>query len=234
MRCVVRRVRRVAIGLLFLVVLAGESAHEAVAAHPRHRALCHRFRCETVASNANVSIVKLTGRPRFSEYLSHVAVWKPSGRITRLGDSAAFFDGASLGRFALAGSYVGLSTDTGNHETGEVSFSVSRVEARSGRREIVSQGTSLALLRQGCLPGGEPPADISALVVAETGAMAWISVQLGVFVSYPGVKVCELPPRSQIPVVLSDNLTIVRDSLAFAGHTLYWTQEGKPVSAPLN
>jgi hypothetical protein len=65
--------------------------------------------------------------------------------------------------------------------------------------------------------------------------MAWISTQVGFGTSVPGgVNVCELATGSQIPVVLAHSLTIPRDALALAAHTLYWTQEGLPRSATLN
>jgi hypothetical protein len=215
-------------------VVVGSTSDAYAAVHARARPLCARFRCEIVAADANVRVLKLTGRQRFSEYLSHAAVWKPTGRTTMLGDHAEFLGGVTLARFALAGPFVGVSTYTFNHENGEVGYSVTRLNAKTGRRETVSVGNSIALLRQGCLPGGSAPTRISALVIRETGAMAWISVQLGLFASYPGVNVCELPPGAHTPAVLAHDLTIARDSLALAGHTLYWTQDGQPHSALLN
>lgn len=178
--------------------------------------------------------MKLTTRKRYGEYLSHVAVWKPSGRVTRLGDYAEFFGGVTLDRFELAGSFVGLSTYTSNHETGEAAYTLSRVDARTGRRETIAVRNNLTLLRQGCLPAGEAPSGVTALVITETGAMAWISVELGVFSMFGGVRVCELPSGAPAPIVLAQNPTVVRDSLALGGHTLYWTQEGKAYSALLD
>jgi hypothetical protein len=178
--------------------------------------------------------VKLTSRQQYGEDLSHVAVWKPTGRLTRLGDYAEFFGGVVLDRFALAGAFIGVSTYRASHETDEAAYNLTRVNARTGHRETISLGTGLALLRQGCLPAGTAPSGVTALVIGETGAMAWISANLGLSSGAPGVRVCELPPGAQTPIVLAHDPTIVRDSLALGGHTLYWTQEGKPVSAPVD
>jgi hypothetical protein len=226
-----RSVRRLAIAFVCVVGTVGGAASADAAAHVDHRPLCARFRCQTIASNANVRVVKLTSRQLYGEYLSHVAVWKPSGRTTRLGDYAAFFDGVRLYRFALAGQFVGMATYTGNHETGEIGFTLSRLNVRTGHKEAISSEP----LHQGCSPGGAEGTDVPTLVITETGAMAWISENRGFGSGASGgMRVCELPAGAQTPVVLAQSLTIVRDSLALGGHTLYWTQEGKPVSAPLD
>jgi hypothetical protein len=193
-------------------------------ARTRRRPLCARFRCKTVADNAQVRVAAVTVSGRYGErYSEHVAVWKPSGRTTPLGDNGgnALGDGSFLGRFALAGRFLGYATVGFSHEeTGLAGYGVARLNVQSGHREDVTLGRDGTLANTRCV--GEAidagASGVTAIVATAAGTVAWIMA--GHFVPGPTV-VCEMSPGSQSPVVLAQSKEIVPDSLAVAGEHLY-------------
>jgi hypothetical protein len=76
--------------------------------------------------------------------------------------------------------------------------------------------------------GSEGVGDVSAIVLENDGAVAWMTTRLarGPHTVYAfdtnGIR------------VLAEGTNIGPSSLALAGSTLYWTQEAKPMSATLN
>lgn len=68
-----------------------------------------------------------------------------------------------------------------------------------------------------------------AIVAMSDGAVAWI-VETGTNAADYQVHAIDKSGSR----VLASGSNIEPQSLALAGNTFYWTQEGKPISAPLN
>jgi hypothetical protein len=198
-------------------------------AHARPAALCRRFLCTTVASDGDVRVVLLASRDRGDlEYGSHAAIWKPSGRVTRLGDYALFHGGIGLWRLALSGRFLAYATYLPEYQYGTSDFTVSRLNAETGHRESLS--ISATEDYGGCIGGGiVPQSQVSAIVVNNDGTVGWITAELRPFSATTTIDyhVCALPPSSVMPEVLAHSSRIDRHALAFSRCRLYWREGGE-------
>jgi hypothetical protein len=84
------------------------------------------------------------------------------------------------------------------------------------------------VLRQISAPGTENIGPVSGMVVKSDGAVAWISEPLA---GGP----CEVHAVDKNGSrLLASSTEVDPSSLALGGSTLYWTQDGKPMSSSLN
>jgi hypothetical protein len=135
-------------------------------------------------------------------------------------------DASALGRFALAGRFVGYATSSYNHEYLESAYGVVRINAQDGRREGVplpDQDLSVGEAPQPWALCGVETRPVTALVVTNAGTVAWAK---------EGV-VCELPHGSRTPVLLANSRTIGLYSLRLAGGHLYWREGATTRSLPM-
>jgi hypothetical protein len=217
--------RRAAILALCALSVSGSLWSVDAVARTRHRPLCARFRCKTVADNALVRVASVTVNGPYGEaYLEHVAVWKPSGRTTPLGDNGGNgFDCRCLGRFALTGRFLGYATVGFSHEEpATVGYGVARLNVQTGQRERVSIDFDGTSPNKQCVGEavGFGASGVTAVVATAAGTVAWI---MAPFPTGPSV-VCEIPPASNIPIVLAASKELVPDSLALAPGRLYWME----------
>jgi hypothetical protein len=221
-------IRRSVAALVCVLAGFGLLGSDQAVANTRPGALCRRFRCTTVASDHDVRVVQLASRDSNDlEYESHAPIWRPSGRVTRLGDYAAFHGGIGLWRLALSGRFVAYATDRPEYQYGTSDFTVSRLNAENGRRESLSLRSDYG----GCTGGGiVPQSQVSAIVVSDVGTVGWIMAELGPFSATTAADyhVCALLPRSRTPKVLAHGTAIDRHVLALRGHRLHWREDGEP------
>jgi hypothetical protein len=230
-------VKQAATLALSALVVAGSTWSGDAVAQKRHRPLCARLRCKTVLDSAHVRLATVTVSDAYGEpYLEHVAVWKPSGRTTPLGDNGGSgFDCTCLGRFALAGRFLGYVTVGFSHEEpSTVGYGVARLNVQTGHREDVSVDFDGTATNKGCV--GEAFASgasgVTAIVATAAGTVAWIMAA-----PFPprlsGSVVCEISPGADVPSVLAESKEIVPDSLALAPGRLYWMEGAVARSATI-
>lgn len=214
------------VGICPLVALccALASAGAANARHAR-RPICHLYRCTTVAQDRLVRIV----RGETLEVARHEAikegprwwfVWRPTGRGLPLPELEP-----SPSRFAVAGRWVAWANGC-DYGCG---VSVHRIDVDSGRLEGNPVGgppyTEDAVRRGESQRPGEPcftygtagsqESGVTALVVSDSGAIAWIQSQ----------HVCEMPRGSDVPSVLASNPEIAPSYLRLVDGHVYWKEE---------
>jgi len=186
------------------------------------RRLCSTYRCTTVAHDRSVRIVRVRSR-RAEEteaelgHSVHWAIWRPTGRAWPLRDWAVVQDSDALRKLAVAGPWVGTAEESCSHETLECAEDVKRIDARTGQVEYDLPGFEEFPARE-CESVGTTTRgpQISSLVMVPSGTMAWI-VQ---------GRVCELPQRSQRPVLLSAGPGVAPHSLLVADGFLVWREGG--------
>jgi hypothetical protein len=169
-----------------------------------------------------------------------------SGRVVALGEleeevlTPGGGGGVKRGSLTLAGSMVA-------YDYSEVGQSRSQFACSTSVEDVVVQNLRTGK-RVHTLPSGTPTArrpstgkcppdvgigPVESLVLESDGAVAWIAQdaveELGSPYSYQVHAVDGSGSR-----VVAVGTDIEPRSLALAGSTLYWTQGGKPMSAPLN
>jgi hypothetical protein len=193
-----------------------------VARAERRVQLCARYRCRTLARNRQVTVIRATSRHRASEVLRQrsYAELQPRGRPQPLGDSE---EGPILWRVAVGGAYVAYSLSFTRATDPTTTWKVGRLNALSGRREIIDA----ELGEEG--PRYLPSPGITALIVTPSGLIAWILA--GPRSDERDYRVFEVAPTSKLPTLLAEGSDIDPRSLAAAGRYVYWTQGQSPMSA---
>ncbi len=189
------------------------------------------YRCTTVTQDRLVSVLRVSSRPRSEEredevgHSVHWAVWKPTGVAWELSDFGAVLgDSSTLRRLALAGPWVAvaLAGCDGRYMNG-CSEGVQRLNVASGHVEYdvgppFGQPPECEPRRSGSVVS---PA-IAALVLAPTGAIAWIQ----------GSELCELAPRESVPKLLATSAAIDPRSLEITDGFLIWRDGEALASTP--
>jgi hypothetical protein len=149
---------------------------------------------------------------------------EPRHQVTKYMNESYFGDL----NLVLAGPIVAYERFSIGEDLGAVRLGVAVQDLRTGRT-LRDEPTGKARI-----PGSEPELEFgightTAIVVKSDGSVAWI------------VKTSASEGRDQVHAVdttgsrvLASGSDIDPTSLALAGSTLYWTQGGKPFSAPLN
>lgn len=141
------------------------------AATEHKRPVCVQYRCKTIAADAQVRVYQATSRhPGRETHERTYAQWLPTGRVTALGDNGAGFEGAVLGRLAVAGRFVayalGLSAE--RYAGSGTTWGVVRLNAQTGHRESVAP--------DGEKGGGfgEKSPGVTGVVATPAGSVAWV------------------------------------------------------------
>lgn len=205
------------------VVLTAPST--AAAAHHRPKSKCPAIHSRAVAASSEAEAY-LGPEPNNPEVFVFYACAYGSSRVYELGPqpvgSSSGFGGVA--HIAVAGTCVAYEVERGT--TQGVFFASDIVivrELRSGR-----------ILHKVPTGPSEPPERVgkgptTAVVVKSDGAVAWI-VRTGIAPSTYEVRAVDKTGER----LVAAGTNIDPASLALAGSTLYWTQEGRPMSAQLN
>jgi hypothetical protein len=125
-------------------------------------------------------------------------------------------------RLVLAGPWVAFAEQSCDHQSMSCAHTVLRLDARTGRRESNPAPHSAAEYEQerepgfGCFPfNAVSGAGITALVLTESGTIAWI--QYG--------HVCELSHGASFSVLLASGPDVSPHSLRLADGRVYWKQD---------
>lgn len=111
-----------------------------------------------------------------------------------------------------------------------------RVVVRNLRTgKIIQQVPSGRLMGTPTPPGSLGTGGIKSIVVRRSGAVAWIAgnYQLAEANAVPYYYQVHTLDSDGMQAVVGEGAHISLKSLAIAGNTVYWTQEGTPRSAPL-
>jgi hypothetical protein len=194
-------------------------------ASSRTRPMCRRYRCTTVAQDGLVRVLRVASRHPEDEseaelrHSAHWAVWKPTGRASPFGD-LPLFEGVQ--RLVLAGTWVGFTEKSCDHESMTCAYTVDRLDARTGHREqnpgahVVAESEQEREPGFGCFPFNTVSGPgITALVLAKSGTIAWI--QYG--------HVCGLSHGASVSVLLASGPDIAPHSLRLADGRVYWKEE---------
>jgi hypothetical protein len=202
----------------------------------RHRRpQCVVYRCKTLAATAQIRVYRATNRHPAVEvpFRSSFVRWRPSGRVTPLGDDVGATEIVKLKLLALAQQFVADATESCGREG--CASSVARLNAATGRNE---RGDAVILARGTCEPqsalrrGSARRARRNGHWVTPKGTVAWI---MGGSIEFPTNRnnlnsriLCELPPGARTPVVVANSPTIEPRSLAVIPGRLYWLEGGTP------
>jgi hypothetical protein len=217
--------RSLALKLSCLLLLAGAGgggwAAETYAGQPRLASICRVRHCRTIIASTKVAVIRaVSKRGAVVSYHSSYAQWRPTGRVTRLGDEETVTYSIVLGKVALTGAYMayGLENLTGSEQL----WTLCRLAISSGRRLCMQADANVS----GALDGA-----VLSVVVAPNGTVGWIA---GGGASKSGAHdVFLLGPNARKPVVVASSPTVDTGSLAVAPHQLYWTEAGAARSAPI-
>ena len=212
------------------------------AARGHKRPVCVQYQCKAIAADAQVRVYQATSRhPGRETHERTYAQWLPTGRVTALGDNGAVFEGAVLGRLAVAGRFVayalGLSAE--RYAGSGTTWGVVRLNAQTGHRESVAP--------EGEKGGGfgEKSPGVTGVAATPAGSVAWVDDG-----SFPdplppppgspggplplGSKaIFDLAPGSKTPSAISVSSTIDPDAIAAVPGHLYWTDAGAAHSVPI-
>jgi hypothetical protein len=195
----------------------------ALAGGPR-RDVCVQYRCKTVAADVTVKVVQARNRhpAREATFEASFARWQPTGRVTAVGDS--FFEGRALRRLALSGRFVAAAIE-GFAKEPPSAWRVSRLDARTGKREVVSAVPPSENQFELHSPG------VTDICVTPAGSITWIVAPTA---GTPGVwRVVEIAAGSSALQVLASGATVERGSLACVSGHVYWTEGTVAKSAPI-
>ena len=237
--------------LIWLLVFLAAAALLASNARARTtmRAVCSRYRCTTVAANSGARVVRATRARKGAVSFSATFIeWLASGRTTPLGDEysvEAVESALTLKRPVLSGPFLAYAlVGYGSYNGEGATWKIMRLNARTGRREEArgsrAGGEPGGAISTPCDGGvGEGSPGVTDLIVAPSGALAWIigALPYQYYSSDPTklstYTVCALSAHSRTPEVLDSDSTIAPGSLALAGELVYWTDRGSPHSAPI-
>lgn len=210
---------------------------------PHRLPLCERYRFSTVAADARVEVVFVTGGrgKRYKEVI--YARWSPTGRLTRLGEfptarRSSFSTTDRYGPVALAGPYVAFQRPRRARPRSARELVLDRVNVKAGQRVAIRPASANEV------------GVIVSHVLTPTGTAAWIEttepckVVLGASPTHGSARIeCEganvVLARSHTPrsapetMVLASSPTIDPGSLAVADGHLYWTEGGRPREAEI-
>lgn len=235
-----RRIRILAVVTLAAVLAAGGPA----GAQTRRRPLCAVYRCTTVVQDRLVRVLRADSRRPEDESEAELrhsvdwAVWRPSGHALPLGNLGAH----EVRQLTVAGPWVAWAESSCDYESSECAHEVRRLNAQTDRRE--ENTVDLHRVEPPPQPGlgclifdsvGEE-AGITALVLADSGTIAWIQ----------GTHVCVLPHDAplepalsapgfegeRVPLLLASAPDIAPHSLRLVKGRLYWSEQTVH-SAPL-
>lgn len=197
-------------------------------AHQRAKGPHAREGCVTLESNAKVRIFyrrngEVQGGRRFAR-------WLRSSRVTALPQRDDLGTVATC-QPCLAGRYVAYPMVEGPPGPGEVEEFVVRLNAQTGRRDIVgADGAGGKLYRL-----AEALPKVTDMALNPAGTMAWIiegSYQNpngdGETLPAGSKSVLELPANAATPIVLATSGEISPKSLAITPEYLYWSEAGAP------
>ena len=201
------------------------------AVSPHQGSLCVRFRCKTVAADADAEILFVNVRREegAAPIVGTYARWRANGRVTLLasvrGDSSETIYGYNeKGGYrpveeypiALAGRYVAfVKPECGSSPTScPRAGPAIRVNIKTGQREHSDADPK------------QPRSTISSIVVTAKGSVAWIE-------GHYSVRVVGATATLASSTLLASSLTIAPESLATAGGYLYWAEAGQPHAAPI-
>jgi hypothetical protein len=191
--------------------------------------------CRTIHASSRVRVYQVTPRPPREpvEYAKTYALWRPSHRITPLGDrySEGFLE-PGLVKITLDGEFVAYAlTGTGvfREEISEgLGWQLWRLNARTGHAEKVARKYKCVAADQSehwDAPG------VSDLITTRRGELIWI---FGSYYVFPAnYRVCELRPKTTSPILLASSQAIAPRSLTLVSGRASWLEGGVRRTAPL-
>jgi hypothetical protein len=185
------------------------------AAGGARRDVCLQYRCKTLAADVTVNVFQAHNRhpAREPAYEASFVRWLPTGRVTAIGDS--FFEGRALRRLALSGRFIAVAIEGFAREPPSA-WRVSRLDARTGKREVVSAVPPTENQFELHSPG------VTDICVTPAGSVAWIVAPTA---GTPGVWwVLDIAAGSSELNVLASGPTVARGSLACVAGYVYWTE----------
>jgi hypothetical protein len=224
--------------LLLVSPLAVACAASAATTPLRAARLCATGHCHTIVESPDARIFRVTRMPR--GYVSYKVIY---GEDRHTGKVTTFLGGLveaqpSFELPVLDGAYAAFElVRPGKYNEEGALVSVERVDLRTGRRETA--GGLLEEPPERSCGGGlayKAPG-ITDLLVTARGAVAWIIG--GTYEPVPGGphlhgnRICLLSGTVRTPTVLAAGDTIEPRSLAATRGRVYWSEGGKPESAPL-
>jgi hypothetical protein len=203
------------------------------AASLNERKICSVHKCTTLVASLQVRVFQATARrPGRESYMSTFAQWRPTGRVTALGDDFAPFEGSILrDRPTLAGPFVGYALEVMvDRYTGGFGEDVGRLDARTGRLELKPA--------DGKGGGGFEPGSpgVTDVAVSPAGSVAWMIE--GSFGNPNGQPLApgEAAPASKAiyllvtgattPLAVAYSPTIDPGSLAAIPGHIFWLEAG--------
>lgn len=197
-----------------------------VQASRRHRRpLCVRYRCSTVAADAQAEILFVTEKHgmRYEDIVGTYARWRPTGRISRLAKDVYEYGPHGFGAvevepgIALAGRYVafGMADCPEVHPCG----------SPGGGGPPFLTSVNVLNMETGQRMKTRETYPITDLALTPKGAVAWIERH--------EVRMAHTPSQFSNPPVLASSPAIEPHSLALSGSHLYWTEAGQPREAQI-
>lgn len=130
-------------------------------------------------------------------------------------------ESTGIGNVIIAGTYAAFQNSSGSGDPVEV------LDLRTGHRRSTPAGSAA-----GSDTGGEDVWSVHSLVCSTTGDAAWVAFDA--VRSSPGALVYDLYTFGKNGLRLVDPGTgIDQQSLAHAGRTVYWTDDGQPRSTTM-
>jgi hypothetical protein len=223
------------IGIAAVTLLALVAAPSASARRPSHKvsAKCAPGHPHLLVADAQAQVYEAPTVASLPEFRSYFGCAYGHGEAYDLGlppgtGGGSPGGGAGTDLYTLAGPIVALEENSSTERFTGTTFvnEVEVVDLRNGRvLHRVPTGTPTAPPKNGDIGIG----GATAIVLKSDGAVAWIVGVGGTVVEYQVHAVDSKGSR-----VLASGPEIDPRSLALAGSTIYWTQGGKPFSAPLS
>lgn len=203
--------RRIVVCVVGVLVVAGPSAGKAVASHKTRIAPCRRGHSGTVAADALAHVYERSG-VLFGCMYGHSHTYSLGSDYFHLGRDAAVLSGATV------------AVQEPNYRPNPL-IVVSNLRTGRVLRKVHTGGPP----HRGCTACDGLA---SAIAVKEDGSLAWL-VEDG-HAEHIELRVSDRNGSRTLAVGEDGEAPIDEKSLAVHGSTVYWTQSGKVMSAPLD